>query len=322
MKNDKIFDCRKASSTFYKIMKKYNKRNKNKILDNKGSIANAIEEKRDKLQFEEKDDMYIYKEAKNVANMNEVLLGLYGNKAKKRYYDISKIVSPIKLERRLFFPQNKKEEKNIEDKNYLTGQYFNMKGFMKLPLIFKNFIYNKGKEHKSAKNLLTVGNMRDFEVKKLSKKSEKKNEKKSVEKNNKKEKIGIDALKLKISNNNKNMSRNNENNNIITFRERISKSNKNILLTQIQKNIVVKEYKNKKKDLNNYNKRNMTKTNNDNKKIKYELTVNENYISKLTDFKDLLIKEEKEKRVYFNNNDYGCQKFKEKYNYLMKNVFI
>ena len=66
----------------------------------------------------------------------------------------------------------------------------------------------------------------------------------------------------------------------------------------------------------------MTKTNNDNKKIKYELTVNENYISKLTDFKDLLIKEEKEKRVYFNNNDYGCQKFKEKYNYLMKNVFI
>ena len=50
--------------------------------------------------------------------------------------------------------------------------------------------------------------------------------------------------------------------------------------------------------------------------------MNENYISKLTDFKDLLIKEEKEKRVYFNNNDYGCQKFKEKYNYLMKNVFI
>ena len=118
------------------------------------------------------------------------------------------------------------------------------------------------------------------------------------------------------------MSRNNENNNIITFRERISKSNKNILLTQIPKNIMVKEYKNKKKDLNNYNKRNKTKTNDDNKKIKYELTVNENYISKLTDFKDLLIKEEKEKRVYFNNNDYGCQKFKEKYNYLMKNVFI
>ena len=99
MEKDKLFDCRNSSSIFYKMMKKYHQRNKNPILSNKGYIAYAIEQKRQKLQFEEKDDMYIYKEAKNIANTNELLLNLYGNKAKKRFYDISKLSREKKKKR-------------------------------------------------------------------------------------------------------------------------------------------------------------------------------------------------------------------------------
>ena len=180
MKNDKIFDCRKASSTFDKIMKKYNKRNKNKILDNKGSIANAIEEKRDKLQFEEKDDMYIYKEAKNIANYNELLLELYGNKAKKRFYDISKFSEPIKLDRKLFFVSDKKEETNNKNKNDFAVNFINKKGIMKLPLIYKNFFYNKTRENKTTKNFITIENTNNIDRKKLLKNLLNKNEKKSL----------------------------------------------------------------------------------------------------------------------------------------------
>ena len=53
MEKDKLFDCRNSSSIFYKMMKKYHQRNKNPILSNKGYIAYAIEQKRQKLQLQQ-----------------------------------------------------------------------------------------------------------------------------------------------------------------------------------------------------------------------------------------------------------------------------
>ena len=57
------------------------------------------------------------------------------------------------------------------------------------------------------------------------------------------------------------------------------------------------------------------------KRIKNELSLNDDYISGLTHFKEQLIEEEKQKRKYFNMNDYGCKDFKEKYNYLTRKYF-
>ena len=111
--NKNLFDTRNSSLTFMKIMQKYKNRKNEKILTNEGYISKAIEEKREKLEFEEKDNMYIYKEAKNIANMNQLLINLYGNKAKKRFYDISKYFSPIKLDKKLFFESNNNKEKKI-----------------------------------------------------------------------------------------------------------------------------------------------------------------------------------------------------------------
>jgi hypothetical protein len=313
MRSTKLFDVRNSSSMFIRIMKKYKKKNKNIFLNNKGYITHAIEEKREKLQLEEKDDMYIYKETKNIANMNELLINLYGNKAKKRVYDISKVFSPIKLDRKLFFPIEKNDEKDNNDKINLTEKYINKKGFMKLPLIFKNIISYNEKENKSTKNILKTGNTKKYARKKFlkllnDKKDENENKDKKVVN------IGINALKMTLNDKNKSKDKNKSETKEIKLKlYQSSKSNKNILLTQYPKNEKIKEYKYKK----NY-------TNTDNSdiiKIKSDLILSENYISSLSNFKEELIKEEKQKRNYFNRNDYGCKIFKEKYNYLSNKYF-
>ena len=312
MKNDKIFDCKYSSYTFNKLMKKYLKRKHKPVLTNKGYIFNAIEEKREKLQLEEKDDKYIYKETKNNVNQNDLLMSLYGNKAKNRYYDISKLISPIKIEKNLFFVSDKKEEKDKDDKNNLTVKYINKKGIMKLPLIFEDFIFNKKKEKdsKSTKNFFTIGNSKNIDKKKILK---------NLYNKNKKIKKGTDALQLTIKNKNKkDMSRNIAKNILPYSYNFTSKSNKDIiLLTQRPKNITIKEYKSKENKV--YNLKNNFKNNI--KRLKYELTSKDNYISKLTNFREQLIKEEKKKRQYFNTNDYGCSSFKEKYNFLNTKYF-
>ena len=304
MKNEELLNVKNSSSTFYRLMRKYRKRNNKNILNNKGNIANAIEEKRQKLQLEERDDMYIYKESKNIANMNELLLNLYGNKAKKRFYDVSKFFSPIKLDKKLFFVQGKKEEKNIE-KNDFNEEFINKKGMMRLPLIFTNIFSNKISEKDNNKNYLTERGKKRIDNKKILKLID---IEKDINNLNKKEKIGINALKLSL--NDKKRNKNNENNKD----NNISKSYKNILKTQYQKNNI--KIENKGNDINKD-----IKLNNPIKKIKNELTLSDEYISSLTYFNDQLIEEEKRKRNYFNKNDYGCNNFKEKYNYLTIKYF-
>ena len=299
--NKNLFDTRNSSLTFMKIMQKYKNRKKEKILTNEGYISKAIEEKREKLEFEEKDNMYIYKEAKNIANMNQLLINLYGNKAKKRFYDISKYFSPIKLDKKLFFESNNNKEK--KEKYNLDSNILNKKGMMKLPLISRNDLYIN-KIDANNKNFKTIENIKTLDRKKIMDKLLYK------DKNNIKIKEGIEALKLKISNNNNNYNK-------INDKQRASKSTKNIFnLNNKYSKRQIKEYKSKD---------NIKKENGDDfVKIKLNkniLSLSENYISRLTNFKDLLIEEEKQKRKYFNKNDYGCKSFKEKYKYLNSKYF-
>ena len=313
MKNGKLFDVKNASSMFIIIMKKYKKKTKNMFLNNKGYITHAVEEKREKLQLEEKDNMYIYKETKNIANYHELLLNLYGNKAKKRVYDVSKILSPIKLDKKLFFPPDKNDEKDNNDKNNITDKYINKKGFMKLPLIFKDITSYKEKESKSTKNILKTGGSKKFSRKRILKLM---SDKKIINENkDKKVNIGIEALKSKLNIKNTSNEKNKNDIKENTLKLKLyqsSKSNKNLLLTQYPRNGTIKEYNNKK---------NYTITDGNIIRIKNELTLSENYISSLSNFKEELIKEEKRKRKYFNRNDYGCKTFKEKYNYLSNKYF-
>lgn len=137
-RNNKLFDAEKSTSTFLNLMSKYRNRNRKIKNNNKCYIAKAIDEKRFELEKEEKDEQYIYKEAKNTSHIEQELINIYGTKAKAKVYDTSKMEFPMKLGKRQFFDPTKE---NTLQTSYSLKLY--KKGFLKLPLISRQYFkYN------------------------------------------------------------------------------------------------------------------------------------------------------------------------------------
>ena len=288
-RNNKLFDIDKSTKTFMTLMTKYrNQKRKTKDKDN-NFVIREIDDKRYKLEIEEKDNMYIYKEAKNLAYINQELINRYGAKAKSQTYDISKFQVPIKLGKNTFFDPTKE---NIEKSN--SSLKIIKKGIIKLPLISQNLTkYNK-------KPLLTYNNSNCIKNKNEDFKNIKMITDYSLD-NNKKYDIPI---------NNNNEPNNGTEKNGLLF-SLFSKSENNLLIDENKKNKNIKKVK-----------RNSFR----NKNNKYcsnigLLDFNGNYVTKLSKFKDKLIKEEREKRNYFDRNDYGYNLFMEKYDFLNKKYF-
>ena len=79
-------------------------------------------------------------------------------------------------------------------------------------------------------------------------------------------------------------------------------------------------FRNSRSNINYFNEGGRNRTEKNRLKKKFEsnnniFSYNGNYIKSLVNFKNELVKEEKNKRNYFNKNDYGCNNFKEKYKY-------
>ena len=152
-RNNKLFNLGKYSSTFIKIMTKYHNPKKKIMKNNKFLIAKALDEKRFELERQEKDEQYLYKEAKNTSKINQELIENFGIKAKKQVIDIPKFHTHIKLDKNLFFDPRKK--------NFLqnsTSVKYYKKGFLNLPLITQ-----ENSKHK--KKLLTYNNSNIFKTK-------------------------------------------------------------------------------------------------------------------------------------------------------------
>ena len=85
-------------------------------------------------------------------------------------------------------------------------------------------------------------------------------------------------------------------------------------------------FRNSRSNINYFNEGGRNRTEKNRLKKKFEsnnniFSYNGNYIKSLVNFKNELVKEEKNKRNYFNKNDYGCNNFKEKYKYIVKKYF-
>ena len=291
---NKLFDIEKSSSTFISLMAKYRKQ-KRKIKNennNRCYIVKVIDDKKHELEREEKDDIYIYKEAKNAAHINQELLLNYGIKAKTKSYDTSKIQTHLKLGRKKFFdPTQNNLRSNLSTKIL-------KKGYINLPVISqKMFLYRQ-------KPILTYSNSN---YSKLTK-----NKNYNTEINHK---VNIDYLddsniKSIISSPLKKYSESNfeTETNLCPSSFRNCKSNKNLLITETIKNKIIKRNTEKKKKYIHLSKKDI-------------FFYNGNYLKTLADFKEQLIREEKQNRNYFSRNDYGCNLFKEKFTFLKKKYF-
>ena len=298
-KNNKLFDVEKSTSTFMYLMTKYRNQKKKKKNNDGMYIVKAIDDKRHQLERDEKDNMYIYKEAKNTAYINQELINKYGVKAKTQAYDVSNFQTPMKLGKKKFFDPTKEDYL----KPSTSLKKFNNKDMIQLPLIYNSHLnFNKFP-------LLTYDNSRKTNKNNPLSKSYQNKEKifyKPSRNNPSNTEFSLDSYKKSSSYSHLKDTVNNNKGKNSSSTLTLGNSEKNIL-TEVSKKSVNIKFRNKK---NNFllNNRDI-------------FSYNGNYIARLSSFKDQCIKEERRKRHYFNLYDYGCHLSKEKYDYLTKKYF-
>lgn len=290
IRKNKLFDIEKSSTTFISLMSKYNNRNTKIKNKDKCYIAKEIDKKRFELEKEEKEDLFIFKEAKNISHINQELIYNYGTKAKIKEYNVSKFQSPIKLGKKLFFDPTKYSTLP----NSLTPKIIK-KGILNFPLISTNKYKNNNKP------LLTYSNTNILKNKNKNKKNSTINTDSSFSKY---KQLNFSPIKSNLD------SSIETDTNLCPSSFRNKANDINSIIKELIKNKKSKNNK-KMKKLNNiiyYNNRNL-------------FSYNGSYLTSVTNFKDQLINEEKKQRNYFNRNDYGCKLFKEKYDFLSKKYF-
>ena len=286
-RNNTLFDIEKSTTTFMSLMSKYHKQKRKNNSKDKYFVIRAIDEKRHKLEIEEKDNLYIYKEAKNLAYINQELINKYGTKAKTQAYDESKLQGPIKIGKNNFF------DPTIDNAPFQTESSIKLrkKGIIKLPLIsqkYSNYI-NKPLLTYNSSNFLKNKNEDIKNIRMITD-------------------YTFNSVKKNTLDNPKNSELNLETETKICSSFRNNNSDRNLFAAENIKNKKIKKHIFRNKNNNFYSDKNI-------------FSNNGSYLTKLSNFKEQLIKEEREKRNYFDKNDYGYNLFKEKYNYVNKKYF-
>ena len=296
-----FFDLNKPSSIFQEIYyKTKNNENKNKLNYNKTEeFLNAIEDMRLREELIETDQDYIIKESKKEVKLNQEMLFLFGKK--KINTKKAKIFGKIKLDKKIFLnPLEKKEKQQFFCKSKSNVN------ILKLPII-----NNKAK----IKILLTNNN--NYSLFKP------KNKIFNSEGNSRKVSLFDDGG----TNTNKEESKRNDSN-FSYYSQKYKNKIKNMknklnsfLLTSCSRNSNLRKQPSSKTINTIFKKR---KINSDldilndftlNKKIKKPI------IYLLDNINDELKYDEMKHKLFFRNNDYGCELSKFKIKYLEKHYF-
>ena len=290
------FNISNATKTFKKLIennKKEEKLKNKKIYYNKtDEFFNSLNNVFFKEEIKETDIDYIFNEIKKQIKVNQHLVDLYGINAQKKLMPYSR--EPIRFDKKLLFnPLKNNEQKQIR---YAS---FNNKNDKKLslPCILK-------------KNI-TIANNRDnpeklLIFKKLESNRDINKQKKDMSKSGH---IKTNSLNL---NNNYNSTFNNERYIPIKTYKSFTKTNNDLLNLNHNNN----NYNNNNSSFTLGNKSNFTvgnKTNSSFDRHEYLLT--------LDSLKDQVRHHQRKQKIYFNSNDYGCELFKSKYNYITKKFF-
>lgn len=286
------FNMSNATKTFKKLLEKNKKedksKKKNNIYHNKiDAFFNSLNSVFFKEEIRESDFDYIFREIKKQIKINQHMVDLYGVNAQNKV--VPQIRDPVKFDKKLLFNPLKYDKYNEpKQTRYSSFNYKNDKK-INLPCILKkNITITNNSREKSEKNLL---------IKKL---ESNKNINKGIINFNKLTKIKNDNSYDKNKSNNS-TTFNNERYRPIKSNNFFSKTNNNLLTLN-----------------NNSINNNSTftlenKSNNSFDRSEYLLT--------LDNLKAQIRHNQRRQRIYFNSNDYGCELFKSKYNYITQKYF-
>ena len=301
---------RNSTKTFRNIMEKYTKKikaNKN----NRQLFLSRIEKKINNIKNEEKENEFIIKEVKKNIKIKLDLLSSFGNSAIYHCTKPNNSKIKIKLSKSKFFnplldytnSNYSKSSRNRKKNNekYNSHKIINFPKISNIITIQKPFDKNRISKDYS---LLKV-NEYSFDTK---------NDSSDIDQNKSKD---SSTLKKFIFFNKKNKEDNNNINEKILVRSdtsnNISESSKKDLISNFFPSILKTPLKTER----NISSFTNIRINNNNKKKIVNNLFNFDCLNNLKNIREKLLLQEKKNQKYFENNHYGCDKYKLKYNYLI-----
>ena len=295
-----LFNMQTATPTFKNLLFKYEKQNLTKIKNTKRINANSIlleiDKRRHKIELEEQEGDYMFKELIKNVKFKQELFNNYGLKAYKHYDESPKENFNVKLDKVAFLNStDEKKKENFRNNKKLKRRNFSLNTgkskLLKLPEIVNNVETKEDKRIKILNEIKRLNSsLDDFN-----------NDTDTLNKQN--------TFNVRKSSDNSNIIKINENND--SNKEIQSLTNgfriQNLSCDRIKKNRALTE--------NNFSRNHL------NNKPKGPQKMNKDYLKYLQTFRDKLVLEEKKHKNYFDSNNYGCDSFRQKYNYLNTRFF-
>ena len=303
----------KSTKTFKDIILNYQKsENKKNKLNNRQLLLKDIESRLKIAKDEEKGSEYIVNEVRKNIKIKNNILNSFGKKALNHFSEANKYNLKIKLDKtKLFnplFEYNSNISKYSINKN--NSKKYNSYKIIKFPKISNS---NSKSKLKPLKSNLIDNSISDIKANESS--YDNKNELSEFEPNKGNDNLWVNKL-IFSNKKNKDKSDKKENNinncntsNNISENSKINSSN---LFPFIFKTPL-------RTERNNYSINN--KIFDSNFKKNNIRILNFDYLNNIKNIREKLILEEKKNFKYFENNKYGCDKFKIQYNYI-KEKFI
>ena len=279
-----------TSSTFKSLINKYRKKIKEEQAKNdKNFMQKKIQAKLQEIERDEQDKDYIISEVRRNAQINREILYSFGNKALNHIDEFKKININTKLDKSYFYEPEK--ESDLNDINQYISNNYTIKTrnardrIITLPKITKNRSLNFC-ENKSIQDSMSINKRTEYSF------SKKKN----------------DSADSKFKNNNK---KNDIYQNIRNLSP-ISKKelSNNLNLSYFKTPLITDRGSN---DIKSTNRINFFR--------KKQPLINNDYINYIQSIKNKFLDTEKRQKRYFENNKYGYDEYKLKYNYLKKKYF-
>ena len=279
-----------TTSTFKNLINKYRKKIKEEQAKNdKNFIQKRIHAKLQEIERDEQDKDYIISEVRRNAQINREILYTFGNKVLNHIDEFNKFKISSKLDKSHFYEPDKENDLNdishYMSKNYTIKTRNTHDRFISLPKITKNKHFNYS-ENKSFHNSTSINKRTEYSVSK---------------KNN----YSTDST----------FRNNNKNNNIYQNIRNLSPMGKK----EISNNLNISYFKTPL--ITDRGTSDIKSTNRINTFRKKQSLINNDYINYIQSIKNKFLDTEKRQKRYFENNKYGYDEYKLKYNYLKKKYF-
>ena len=289
---DSYMNYRNTTSTFKKLISKYHKKIKEEQAKNdKNFMQKKIQAKLQEIEKEEQDKDYIISEVRRNAQINREILYSFGSKALNHIDEIKKINVSKKLDKSFFYEPDKESDLYDINQYMPNNKTIKAKNSRNRILNLPQIVLNKNRrlnysENKSIHDSISIN---------------KRTENSFSKKNN-------DLIDSKINKNNKN-------NDIYQSIRNLSPIDKK----EISNNLNISNYKTPL--ITDRETNDIKSTSRINTFRKKQPLINLDYINYIQSIKDKFIDTEKNQKRYFENNKYGYDAYKLKYNYLKKKYF-